>query len=432
MNRSRTSASLDGPGAIPITVSATVARRFLLGRQGLWPGRRWVGKEGAVAAILALESVQMDAVTVVARSHDLVLWSRVDGYDAGYLNELLYLDRRFFDYGGHLDVYPIEELRYWRPHMRRREGDARVRAFAEEHPGLLDEVRREVRERGPLRNREMGGSAQVNSYWGGKATALALYNLWLTGELMTRERRGFERVYDLRERIVPADLDGEATEVEAERFFAAKAVRQIGLGTARMWAGSFAYALHRAVDRAEVRRRLDRLLAEGEALRVLVEGQKEPYYLPAAEAPLLEELRAGRVPEGWRAVGRTTDDEVNLLSPLDNLLSRDRTRALFGFEYVWEVYKPAARRRWGRYTMPLLWGDRLVGRLEPGLERRTGVLAIDGLWFEDEATAEEPAFAAALARAVSRFAGFHSAQRIDLSRLGPGLLRDHLESRVNG
>lgn len=108
----------------PLTISPDIARRYLLGRQGLWPGRRWAGKEGAAEAVRALEAVQVDPMTVVARSHDLVLWSRVEGYDPAHLDELLYRDRAFFDYGGHLDIYPIEELPYWRLHMRRRRGAA--------------------------------------------------------------------------------------------------------------------------------------------------------------------------------------------------------------------------------------------------------------------------------------------------------------------
>jgi len=408
MTSRHTSGNLAPLDAEPMTISAQVARRYLLGRQGLWPGRRWSVKEGAVEAVRDLESVQMDPMTVVARSHDLVLWSRVEGYEPRFLQELLYVDRRFFDYGGHLDIYPIDELPYWRFHMRRREGDARVRAFAETHPGLLDEVLHAIKKGGPIGTRDLSGSSPVKSYRGSKDTSLALYNLWLTGELMTSERRGFERIYDPRERVAPPRLGDAATETETEQFFAAKALRKNGLGTARAWAGYVAYAVHRPVTKAETRRWLENLLNANEALGVLVEDQKEPYYLPAVDAPLLHERVAGRVPAAWRSLGSTTDEEVNPRSPMDNLLGRERTLALFGFEYVWEVYKPAARRRWGRYTMPVLWGDRLVARLEPRLDRKTGALAIDGFWFEERKTAVDPAFGEAVARALTRFARFHS------------------------
>ncbi len=229
------------PGVEPITISPMIARRYLLGRQGLWPGRRWTGKSGAAQAIRCLESVQVDPMTVVARSHDLVLWSRVLGYDPAWLNALLYEEREFFDYGGHLDIYPMEELPYWRLHMRRRLADERQAGFAAGHASLLDAVREQVRVRGPLGNRDLQGNARVQSYRARKDTGLALYHLWLTGELMTHSRRGFERLYDLRERVAPPELDYEASEAVAERHFAGKAVRQLELGTLRAWANSFAY-----------------------------------------------------------------------------------------------------------------------------------------------------------------------------------------------
>jgi uncharacterized protein YcaQ len=412
----------------PVVISPAVARRYLLGRQGLWPGRRWAGVEGVVEAIRALESVQVDPMTVVARSHDLVLWSRVRGYDPTHLDRLLYRDRLCFDYGGHLDIYPMAELPYWRLHMRRRRDDPRWSSFASEHAGLLEEVRREVRARGPLGNRDLAGNARVTSYRGRKDTGLALYYLWLTGELMTHGRRGFERLYDLRERIAPPELDYEAAEAEAERFFAAKAVRQLGLGTGRAWASYFSYPLQRTVSRAEARTRLGELLENGEAASVLVEGHEEPYYIPAADAPLLAALSGGSAPEEWRPLGSTTEDEVNLLSPLDNLLARNRTRALFDFEYVWEVYKPAEKRRWGYYTMPVLYGDRLVGRIDPKLDRKTGTLWVNGFWLEDEETGGDLRFAGALAAGLSSFARFHSAHRLELSALQPARLREYVQS----
>lgn len=415
---------------IHITISEEVARRYLLGRQGLWPGRRWAAKDGVNAAIHALESVQVDPMTVVARSHDLVLWSRVDGYDPQQLDKLLYRDRQFFDYGGNLNVYPMAELPYWRLHMLRRIADERQALFASEYGALLEEVREEITANGPLGNRDFKGSVRVRSYRARKDTGLALYYLWLTGELMTHSRRGFERLYDLRERIAPAELDYEATETEVERYFAAKAIRQQGLGTLRAWTDTVAYALHHRVDRASARSWMDELLASGEAVTVFIEGHTEPYFMPAVDVPTLADLDAGLVPEEWRAPGSATQTEMNFLSPLDNVLARKRTQALFHFEYLWEVYKPAARRRWGYYTMPVLYGDRLMARIDPKLDRKTGTLWINGFWLEDEATADDPAFVEALARGLSRFARFHDASQMEIDALNPGSLRKRVQALI--
>jgi len=180
-----------------ITISKTTARRFVLGRQGLWPGRRWEGQEGTAEALRTIEAVQMDPLNVVARSHDIVLWSRVSGYRPAYLEYVLYHTRQFFDYGGGLCIYPITELPYWRLHMQRCKQEPRWAAFAETHQTLLDDVRTQLRVRGPLGNRDFTGQQRINNYRGSKDTAVALYYLWLTGEVMIHHRQGFERVYDV-------------------------------------------------------------------------------------------------------------------------------------------------------------------------------------------------------------------------------------------
>ena len=162
-------------------ISKLAARRFVLGQQGLWPGRRWAGKRGTAEAIRAIESVQLDPLQVIARSQDIVLWSRVIDYRPEYLDELLYQDRQYFDYGDSLFVYPMEELPAWRLHMDRRKTSVRWADFAATHGDLLDAMRATIRERGPLGNRDFAGGERVTSGRGSKDTALALYYLWLTG-----------------------------------------------------------------------------------------------------------------------------------------------------------------------------------------------------------------------------------------------------------
>ena len=333
------------------------------------------------------------------------------------LDALVYGERRFFEYGAHLDVYPIEELPYWGPHMRRRREDDRYRDLVAGHPALLDEVRAIARERGPVANRELAGGARVASYRGRKDTALGLFQLWLTGELMTHSRAGFERRYDLRERVAPTEHDRMADEDEAMAFFGGKALRALGLARAGDWAGEVGYALHRRIDRAEAGNLLAALTATGAAAVVAVEGVKGDWYLPGADLPLLTALAAGRIPAEWTPLGATTRDEVVLLSPLDNLLRRERTRLIFGFDYVWEIYKPAEKRRWGAYTMPVLYDDRLVARLDPKLDRRAGVLTIGGFWPEEHTPLGDPGIQGALARGLERFAIFHGAARVEI---GPG------------
>ena len=187
----------------PIEVSKTVRRRFILGRQGIWPGRRWSGRAGTAQALRQVEAVQIDPVSVVERSHDIALWGRVLDYQPPYLRDLAYADRQFFDYGGALYFYPMEELPYWRVRMQWHREQGRWHDFLSANPRVVDRVRQELRDRGPLRNRELGGK-KVDAYRSSKDSGVALYAMWITGELMTYGRHGKERIYDFLENIAPA------------------------------------------------------------------------------------------------------------------------------------------------------------------------------------------------------------------------------------
>ena len=413
-----------------ITISKTTARRLVLGRQGLWPGRRWAGQDGTAEALRAIEAVQMDPLNVVARGHDIVLWSRVIEYRPDYLDHVLYDKRQFFDYGGALFIYPMSELPFWRLPVRRREQEARWAAFAATHQTLLDDVRVQLRIRGPLGNRDFTGNERVSNYRGRKDTALALYYLWLTGEVMIHHRQGFERVYDLRDRVAPPALDYAAPDEEAEHFFARKSVAFKGLMREREWANGFSSFIERRVDRTEANQWLHTMVQDGELAPVQVAGSKERWLVLSADVPLLSDLEAGRIPETWRPLATTTDEEVVFLAPLDIVSTRGRADWLFDFEYLWEVYKPAEKRRWGYYTLPVLYGDRLVARFDPKLDRATSTLMINGFWLEDHAPVEAPEFASALARGLVRFAEFLGAHRLNITILEPATLRKQVQEYI--
>jgi hypothetical protein len=174
------------------------------------------------------------------------------------------------------------------------------------------------------------------------------------------------------------------------------------------------------------------LLATHQATWVEVEGVKRPYLAPADEVALLDTLAQGLVPPGWNPVTSSTSEEALLLSPLDNLLHPDRqsTLELLGFEFLWEIYKPAAQRRWGAYTMPVLYQDRLVARVEPRLDRQRGSLEVVQVWLEDPTSAADPNFLSALARGLVSLAKFHDASRLDCGSVEPLRLRQSLRRAV--
>ncbi|MGD9890003.1 MAG: winged helix-turn-helix domain-containing protein [Dehalococcoidia bacterium] len=416
-----------------IEVTKQTARRFLLGRSGLWPGRRWAAKEGTAAAARSLGAVQIDPLNVAGRNHDLVLQARVADYQPEHLDELAYADRRFFDYGGTLFLYPMEELPYWRLHMQRQGNTPRWKQVAQDHADALAAVRAELRARGPLGNRDFAGTVRVNSYRGSKDTGLALYYLWITGELMTHSRRNFQRLFGFREAIAPP-FDGEIDEAEIESYFARKSLDRHGLTSVGDWAGSMGYYLGTRSylisggGRAVARRKLDQLVDEGIAVHVSVEGIKEPYYAPAESLNPLHDLSAGRTPDAWRPLDSTTGDEVSFIAPLDDIMHRQRANQIFDFEYIWEVYKPAPQRRWGYYTLPVLWHDQLVARIDPKLDRTTRTLTINGFWMEDAALPDNPAFAQAFARGLARFMRYCGATRVDCNQSLPASVESAVRS----
>jgi len=414
----------------PITISRETARRFILGKQGLWPGRRWKGRKGTAQAINSCEAVQLDPLNVVARSQDIVLHSRVLDYKPDYLHQVAYKDREFFDYGGWLAMYPMSNLPYFRVHMEKRSHEKRVHGFVLANPELFEQVRAELRTRGPLGNRDLDGNQVGWNYRGRKDTSLALFDMWMSGELMIHHRVGFERVYDFRENIAPKECDYIASEKEAQEFFARKAVSFHGLLREAGVRISLESDMRRKYPPAEANQMIGRWIESGVLRQVQVEGMRETYLVLAEDLPALEALAKGKVPRGWNPKETTTLEEVTFLAPLDIVSARGRAKKVFDFEYLWEVYKPLHLRRWGYYTLPILYGDDLVARLDPKLDRTTMTLEIKGFWHEDDAPVKDVQFADAFAKGLIRFAKFVNAKKVDVSVIKPAGLKGHVKAAI--
>lgn len=404
-----------------ISISKTTYRRFIIGRQGLWPGRRFSGKAGVTEAIRNSEAIQLDPLNVVARSQEIALWGRVLDFRPEYLYQAAYEDRSFFDYGGGLFMYPMTEFPYWRAGMENLKYP-RWTKFMAEHPQVLEQVLESIRARGPLGNRDFEGNKAVTSYRGRKDTALALFSLWLKGELLIHHRKGFDRYYDLRERIVPLELDWVADEQDALDYFGRKVIAFLGVVREKRWAANLRF-FDVAPSPEQAKSQLSALYEQGTVTPLQVEGSKERWMALASDLPLLDALESGHIPPDWTPSGPSTLDEVTFLAPLEIVSARGRARDVFNFEYIWEVYKPLEQRRWGYYTLPILYGDDLVGRLDPKLDRKSGTLILNGFWLEEDAPVNNPAFAAALGKGMARFAQFVGAARIDARGVQDTVLR---------
>lgn len=361
----------------PIHVDRATARRFLVTRHFLAPPRSLpAGPTSIKTVVERLGSLQFDPLEVTGRNHDLVLAARIDGYRREWTDALLYEERWLYEaYNKGLSLLPTSELPWYRIRWDRAKARHDDQAFVE-HAALVDELLDRIRREGPLSSTDIEPRAAIDWYWRPTNQVRALLEaLAEAGVLGLARREGNRRVYDLAERLFPAELLAERrSEEEQVRHKLLSRYRAHGLlgtsGQAEIWLGT-----GRAPER---RRRHRELLDAGELVPVVVDGIRGERYIPGGEVAGLEAAATSV------AAGEPLDRGVAFLAPLDPLAwDRQLLRSLWDFDYLWEVYVPAHRRRWGYYVLPLLWGDRFVGRIEPRIDRRSGALRILGLWWED-------------------------------------------------
>lgn len=403
------------PGTIEL--SARTARRFILGKQGLWPGRRWHGIDGTRQAMRAGEYIQLDPLVILARSHDLVLHSRVAGYQPEYFDALVYQQREFFEWGGWLAVRPMEELPHWRVVMRREHDHVDMLEIAKDHAGALDEVRAALRARGTVSNADFTGlgAPALQHYRGSRPTSLALYYLWRTGETMTHHRERFQRIYAPAEAVAPPHLLFESPELEADLFLVRKAVAFAGIGRAHRAGMPLRRLLGRPTTRAGQLELEHMLLDAHQLVPVRVEGSRETQLVLSEDIQDLEAIERDRVPAAWAVPPGIP--AASFLSPLDPVTARSRAAALFGFEYLWEIYMPADKVKFGRYTLPILWGDCLAGRIDMKVDRRRNALIVNGLWFEESTTHRDEDFRRAFGAEMGRLQQFLGTKTLDATAL---------------
>lgn len=396
-----------------LAVSGGTARRLAVSAQLLAGPPPPPDESGIKTVLRALRCLQLDPISVVARSHLLVLWSRLGMYRREDLDRLLWEERWLFEYWAHAasivltEDYPLHALA-----MRRRaEGGSaygqQVAAWMTANEKLRQHIMDRLAESGPL---PPGGFEDVtvvpweSSGWtAGRNVDRMLSHLWLQGKVMVSGRRGRTRQWDLTERLLP---EGFADTALAEDHVVATAAGHAlrALGVAR----SADIRQHFTRDRyPELETALERLCEEGVVQRIRLEGaaKDEEWYLHADHLPLLERLESG----WWEP--RTT-----LLSPFDNLIcDRKRTELLWGFEFRNEMYVPRAKRRYGYYVLPLLHGDRLVGRVAPRVDRKTKTLQLEGVFAEPGVDTGDEDLRRGLSDAMRGLAEFTGATQIVLT-----------------
>jgi uncharacterized protein YcaQ len=386
-----------------ITISPTLARRLAVTKQRL-AGQTPPAADAIPDAILQLVrdlgGLQLDPTNRVARSHLLVLWSRLGPFNPTHLDTLLWQDRQLFEYGAY--IRPAADYPLYRWHMNRfATGDGawqqRVRQWLADNRPFRDYILAEISHRGPLGSKDLEDRSltpwQSGGWTNNRNVSQMLEFMTSTGELMIAGRKAGQRLWDLPQRCLPPWTPRqELTDEQAMRLIAERGVQVRGV----------AQPAHLS---PEYRPALTTLSQEGTLLEVRIEGEGDewpvPWYLHRDDMPLLAALEAGE----WQP--RTT-----LLSPFDTLIhDRQRTEQLFNFHYRLEIYLPEEKRQYGYFVLPILHGDRLIGRLDPEMDHRRGCLTINAVYAEKDAPLDSPT-ADAIARAVQELATFLQAKEI--------------------
>jgi len=396
-----------------ITLTQKEVRAAILAAQGLLsPPVTPAIKEDILPLIQQMAYLQIDTIHTVHRSQYLVLWSRLGDYNPAWLNEI-HQEGHLFEYYAHALCYlPIEDYPIFRGRILH---DARVgnnwQEWESAYPEIVEHVRLVVREKGPVCSSDFS-SPTIPTGWGNvKQEKLALQRMFATGELMIPFRVNFRRYYDFRERILSTWDDADALDAKAAlEAIILKAVRALGVAR-EDWVPPYYF-----LPKTGVPEILRNLAAQGKINAITIEGWEQAAYVHKEQMPLIKSIaKGGRFPS-----------HMTLLSPFDPLISdRDRTRTLFNFNYKMEAFTPAKDRQYGYFCLPILYKDRLIGRLDPKAHRKSKLLEIKNLYLEKSVSIDSD-LVNALKTTLAAFAKWHGMKNLQITATHPPELREVL------
>jgi len=389
------------------TLSAAEARRVALAAQGFARARPEVaGTRQLNAALARMATLQIDSVNVFARSHYMPLFARVGSYDTAALDRLLFARRApYVEYWAHVAAFiPASDWGLFRFRMDalRDKYGSEPGGWFDTHRDIVDWVRAELAHRGPLRPAQIEHDAKKGArgpWWDWDVVKRTLEHLWLFGEVAIAGRRGFERRYALAEHVIPRSaLEADIPREDAVRELVGRAAKAYGVATAADLADYW-----RIADRKAVLAAVGDLVDAGELHPVTVQGW----------------TTAGRPAPAWLHRDATVPrriDAAAILTPFDPVVwFRDRAERLFDFEYRIEIYTPAPKRRYGYYSLPVLIGDDIVGRVDLKADRAASTLRVQSAWWEHGSPVDAAPLLAEQLRLAASWQGLDS---ISVSRWG--------------
>lgn len=355
-------------------ISKQEARQFLINYHHLNDSEDYIGSAGVIAYFKQVGSIQYDPLNVVGRNADLVLQSRVKHYKPEILQALLYEEHRLVDgFDKEMCIYLSKDFnRLSRVRVGQSERIKQTLAYRNQLGALeiLDEVRHYIAEEGKIGSKDLSIGESTQSRWGHKKlSSAALDYLYNTGELCVVNKIGTQKVYDFTTHVLSKnDLQVEDFKSEEQflQWYIKRRIRSVGLlwdKRGGAWQGQFLSDLKlRQIV-------LKELVEKKEIIELFVEDIKTPFYMAKEDVKFLK--------------SNLGEKKVRFLAPLDNMLwDREMVAKLFGFEYRWEVYTPVAKRKYGYYVLPVLYGDRMIARFEPEKVRSNAPLTIKNWWWE--------------------------------------------------
>ena len=395
----------------PHTISRTAARRLAIAHQGLHATAPFgKGKRGVYETISHLGYVQIDTISVAERAHNHILWSRVPNYQQKHLQDLQQRDRRVIEFWAHAAAFlPMKDYRYLIPTMDffRNHHDPWPKSDQTTMRWVLDRIRNE----GPLKSRdfEAPNNQQKTGWWDWKPAKLALQRLFFSGDIMVSHREGFQRVYDIADRVVPSHINTSSPSLdEYAEYLIHSTLRAHGI--ARL---PEIHYLRRGMG-TQVRKTLTELQETGSVIPLRVKGVDGTFF--TTEENINKTLRIANT--------------VHMLSPFDNaVIQRARLYDLFDFNYQIEVYVPKPKRKYGYYCLPVLYGDQFYGRVDVKADRAKHVLELIHVVLEDKRLPAD--FIQQFAKGCAAFAQMNKCHAIQVGRVTPANVGNDLKKAIN-
>ena len=392
---------------LPGRITREQARKFILSKQGLLGKYRFAGKDGAYRYVRQAGCIQFDPVDVCGKNAELTLLSRVKGFRKETLSDLLYKDRLLVDYSDkELSIWPSEDWPYFAGYRNR--SIEHGRGF-KGIPELEERAIAYIRENGPVSSDTLPIDGTIfwhsSMHWSGnwtkesKASRSVLEQLYTDGVLLIHHKNGSRKFYDLAEKYFDASLlQAENPCRDDDAFLRWRILRRIG-AVGLLWNRRSDAWLGISMDSQQRDEAFAKLESEGRIIAVRVEGIKPPLYMLAEDMPLMKAVCDDAI---------DLKERLEFLAPLDPMLwDRKLIEAVWDYKYSWEIYTPADKRKYGYYVLPMVYGQNLIGRIEAAADRKTGILDVRNIWYED-GVRKTKKLANALERSIKRLARFNN------------------------